>query len=322
MRSLSLTRSSAAPRTRDLRRRAPPARRSPAARRSGPALRRARSRPSRSRSPFDRRSCRAARRRRSRSTSTSTRAPKRRSTSSSPVRVGFSPTSSISTRDPGSAAAATSQNAADEKSPGTGERPAVQALAAGDRHRQPVDADRARRTPPAPARCGRGSAAGSATLVVPSACSPARSTALLTCALGTSGRWAMACSARAVNRQRGVAVGGLDARAHLLERLDDAAHRPARQRRVADHAWLENGWPASTPASSRIVVPELPASSGPAGERSRPKPRPSKVTVPSGLSSISTPSAAQAGRASTGSRRPGQNWSASTRPSASAASRA
>ena len=24
----------------------------------------------------------------------------------------------------------------------------------------------------------------------------------------------------------------------------------------------ENGWPASTPASSRIVVPELPASSG------------------------------------------------------------
>ena len=36
-----------------------------------------------------------------------------------PVRVGFRPTSSISTRDPGSAAAATIQNAADEKSPGT-----------------------------------------------------------------------------------------------------------------------------------------------------------------------------------------------------------
>ena len=35
------------------------------------------------------------------------------------VRVGLSPTSSISTREPGSAAAATSQNAADEKSPGT-----------------------------------------------------------------------------------------------------------------------------------------------------------------------------------------------------------
>ena len=52
---------------------------------------------------------------------TSTRAPKRRSTSSSAVRVGFRPTSSISTREPGSAAAATSQNAADEKSPGHGQ---------------------------------------------------------------------------------------------------------------------------------------------------------------------------------------------------------
>ena len=35
------------------------------------------------------------------------------------MRVGLRPTPSISTRDPGSAAAATSQKAADEKSPGT-----------------------------------------------------------------------------------------------------------------------------------------------------------------------------------------------------------
>ena len=55
-------------------------------------------------------------------TSTWTRAPKRRRTSSSAVRVGLRPTSSISMRDPGSAAAATSQKAADEKSPGTDER--------------------------------------------------------------------------------------------------------------------------------------------------------------------------------------------------------
>ena len=40
------------------------------------------------------------------------------------MRVGFSPTSSISTREPGNAAAATIQNAADEKSPGIdNERP-------------------------------------------------------------------------------------------------------------------------------------------------------------------------------------------------------
>ena len=50
---------------------------------------------------------------------TSTRAPNLRSTSINPVRVGLSPTSSICTRDPGSAAAATIQKAAEEKSPGT-----------------------------------------------------------------------------------------------------------------------------------------------------------------------------------------------------------
>ena len=47
-------------------------------------------------------------------------------------------------------------------------------------------------------------------------------------------RSAMPCSGRAVNRQRRMAVGGLDAGAHPRERLDDAPHRPARQRRVAD----------------------------------------------------------------------------------------
>jgi hypothetical protein len=41
------------------------------------------------------------------------------------VLVGFSPTSSISTRESGSPAAATIQNAADEKSPGTDRRRAV-----------------------------------------------------------------------------------------------------------------------------------------------------------------------------------------------------
>ena len=41
---------------------------------------------------------------------------------------------------------------------------------------------------------------------------------------------------------------------------------------------LENGCPATTPAISRIVVPEFPASSGSAGELRRPIPRPIKVT--------------------------------------------
>ena len=45
------------------------------------------------------------------------------------------------TSEPGSAAAATIQNAADEKSPGTEQRLPGTALAASNRHRQPVDVD-------------------------------------------------------------------------------------------------------------------------------------------------------------------------------------
>ena len=50
-----------------------------------------------------------------------------------------------------------------------------------------------------------------------------------------------------------------------------------------------NRWPARIPARRRMVVPELPASSGCAAERSCPKPRPSTLTVPAGPSRISTP---------------------------------
>jgi hypothetical protein len=52
---------------------------------------------------------------------------------------------------------------------------------------------------------------------------------------------------------------------------------------------LRNGWAASTPASIRIVVPELPASSAASGERNPAKPRPSRVTVPGSSSRTSTP---------------------------------
>ena len=88
------------------------------------------------------------------SISTSTRAPKRRRTSSSAVRVGLRPTSSISIREPGSAAAATSQNAAEEKSPG---RRASERRDAGVRapRRSARSPRRSRQRPRAPARCGR-----------------------------------------------------------------------------------------------------------------------------------------------------------------------
>src|SRR5439155_19542972 len=63
-----------------------------------------------------------------------------------------------------------------------------------------------------------------------------------------------------------------------------------REREASPTKVLENSCPASTPDRSLIVVPELPASSGPSGERSCPKPRPSRVRVPAGPSSIDTPS--------------------------------
>ena len=56
-----------------------------------------------------------------------------------------------------------------------------------------------------------------------------------------------------------------------------------------------NGWPARIPASRRMVVPELPASSPRAGGARPPSPRPATLTVdvPSlfAVSSIATPSA-------------------------------
>ena len=75
-----------------------------------------------------------------------------------PVRVGFSPTSSISTREPGSEAAATIQNAADEKSPGI---VSDWAAPAGPPPTETVSPDRIDvdiRTSSAPARCDPGSA--------------------------------------------------------------------------------------------------------------------------------------------------------------------
>ena len=162
--------------------------------------------------------------------STSTRAPNRRSTSSSAVRVGLRPTCSISMRDPGMAAAATSQKAADEKSPGTESFRAVR--------RWPPETDtvRPRRPSTSPPKASerplgviagrrRFDDAGRSVGMEPGE----EHGALHLCArdLGLVGN---GLQPRAVNRERGVAVGGLDARAHVLERLDDPTHGPAGKR--------------------------------------------------------------------------------------------
>ena len=170
-----------------------------------------------------------------RSTSTSTRAPKRRSTPSSAVRVGFRPTSSMSTREPGSAAAATSQKAADEKSPGTDSCWPVQPLAAGHRHGQAVDvgvsAERRQRALGVIARRGRLDDAGRALGVEAGEQDRALDLRARRLGLDAQSRAAARRGWSAADGRRSASMRG----AHPLERLDHPAHRPARQRRVADH---------------------------------------------------------------------------------------
>ena len=104
-----------------------------------------------------------------------------------PVRVGLRPTPCITISEPGTEPPATIQNAAAEMSPGTPRVRAEQPLPARHRHAQPVaphlDAERLEPTFRMVTRGER----FDRRVVVPVVCSPASSTALLTCALGTSG---------------------------------------------------------------------------------------------------------------------------------------
>ena len=102
------------------------------------------------------------------------------------VRLGLRPTASISIAEPSMAAAAQAKNAADEMSPGTSiSRPTSRCppVTLTTRPSRPTSTPKARNARSVWSRV----ADGSRTLVRPSACRPASRTALLTCALGTSG---------------------------------------------------------------------------------------------------------------------------------------
>jgi hypothetical protein len=122
------------------------------------------------------------------------------------------PTSSISTREPAVAAAATIQNAADEKSPGTVSERLFGVIAGprnlGDRRRA----------------CG--SQAGEENRALQLGAGHRRPV----------GNRVQGC---AVDDERRVSIGRVDARAHLLERRGDPSHRPPGKRGVADHSGVE-----------------------------------------------------------------------------------
>ena len=157
MRSLSLTRSSAAPvRPEARRRRRRPPRRGPGPRRSAPA-----------RSPAPRSTpCSRDERATIQPTGSGCRRHEARSRCPRPWRAarrgtrraaGSAARRRCAPRSPGGSSAATTRNAALETSPGTVSRGAVQPAATLDRDREPVALDRRRRRRAAGARCGRGS---------------------------------------------------------------------------------------------------------------------------------------------------------------------
>ena len=124
------------------------------------------------------------------STTVSTFAPARRMISSTAVREGFRPTSSSSTVPPGVPAASAIQNVALEMSPGTASAHAVRRCPPSIDTRVPSTVTWTPNAASARSVWSR-VGAGSTTVVRPSVCSPARMTALFTCALGTSGRCSM-----------------------------------------------------------------------------------------------------------------------------------
>ena len=94
------------------------------------------------------------------------------------------------------------------------------------------------------------------------------------CALGTSGRWVMARS-----RAPSIVSGGrpssdpMTAPMSVSGRITRFIGR--RESEASPPITVRNSWAATTPASSRIVVPELPASSAPAAAVRPLSPRPS-----------------------------------------------
>ena len=125
-------------------------------------------------------------------------------------------------------------------------------------------------------------ATGSTTAVVPSANSPASSTADLTCALGTAGRYSMPCSgSRPPTMSGGHCASAPISRSGVTTRSIGRVDRDSSP--LSSEA---KGCAESSPASNRMVVPELPQSSALAAalRRRMPKPR-------TAASSMSTPRA-------------------------------
>ena len=139
------------------------------------------------------------------------------------------------------------------------------------------------------------------TTVSPAACNPASSTADLTWALGVSGEnWMPDRSPPRMvtgGRSPGPAVTAAPiwVSGPMIRRIG------RRDSEASPIKVDKNGWAATTPASIRIVLPELPQSSGADAARRPRRPRPSMVTsggsspARAGVRETMAPSCADAG---------------------------
>ena len=196
------------------------------------------------------------------------------------MRVGLSPTPVMRKREPGTSPPATSQKLAALRSPGT-------SRSSGARRSARPTADRPREvfTSAPIARSIRSvwSRVGmvSTTSVNPSAYRPASKMADLTWALATGVSYSMPCRPGPPPTRS----GGQLARAPIRARGSTTLSIGRRLREASPPSSLSNGWAASRPASRRIVVPELPQSSGRAAARRpfmpEPRTRPASISTPS-----------------------------------------
>ena len=219
-------------------------------------------------------------------------APIAASTSSRPVRVGFTPTPCRVISASGWTVAATIHAAAVLMSPGTLTSTARRSPSGGVIVTlSPAPSIVA---PIAPSRRSVWSrvAAGCTTVVGPPAASPASSSADFTCAEATG----VSTRRPPCTSPPWITIGGSVPSALAVmstpSSRSGATMRPMGRllSEPSPLSTLSSGSPASTPAISRIVVPELPQSSTPSGSVSAPRPAPCTISAPS-TSSMRTPSA-------------------------------
>ena len=222
-----------------------------------------------------------------------TTAPMRWAMRRKPTRVQLTPTSSSTSREPGTSIAAAAWNAIEDGSPGTWMSSTSSSSCGCTVTVAPSRSTRA------PACCSIRSVwsrvgAGSVTLVAPEASSPANSTHDLICADATGSSYSIP-SSRAPAIVSGVKRPSRASSRAPIRRSGSAMRSTGRRRIDSSPSRIQtpSDCPASQPGSSRSSVPALPTSITPVGCAAARRPGPRISSSPSRRSTIA-PSACTA----------------------------